>query len=55
MEEPHSLNFRVITTHFLGVRIFRKFTGATNISLIKMRFDDNAAKQLVNVVDLSIN
>ena len=24
--EPHSLNFRVITTNFLGVRIFRKFT-----------------------------
>ena len=26
MVEPHSSNFRVITTHFLGVRIFRKFT-----------------------------
>ena len=24
--EPHSSNFRVITTYFLGVRIFRKFT-----------------------------
>ena len=24
--EPHSSNFRVITTNFLGVRIFRKFT-----------------------------
>ena len=25
MEEPHSSNFRVITTNVLGVRIFRKF------------------------------
>ena len=28
--EPHSLNFRVITTNFLGVRIFRKFTVLEN-------------------------
>ena len=26
MVEPHRSNFRVITTNFLGVRIFRKFT-----------------------------
>ena len=26
MVEPHSSNFRVITTNFLGVRIFRKIT-----------------------------
>ena len=26
MIEPHSSNFRVITTNVLGVRIFRKFT-----------------------------
>ena len=26
MVEPHSSNFRVITTNCLGVRIFRKFT-----------------------------
>ena len=26
MVEPHSSNFKVITTNFLGVRIFRKFT-----------------------------
>ena len=26
MVEPHSSNFRVITTNFVGVRIFRKFT-----------------------------
>ena len=26
MVEPHSPNFRVITTNFLGVRIYRKFT-----------------------------
>ena len=26
MVEPHSSNFRVIKTNFLGVRIFKKFT-----------------------------
>ena len=26
MVEPHSSNFKVITTNVLGVRIFRKFT-----------------------------
>ena len=26
MVEPQSSNFRVVTTNFLGVRIFRKFT-----------------------------
>ena len=26
MVEPHSSNFRVITTNLLGVRILRKFT-----------------------------
>ena len=26
MEEPHSSNFRVVTTNILGVRIFRKIT-----------------------------
>ena len=29
MVEPHSSNVRVITTSFLGVRIFRKFTVLT--------------------------
>ena len=29
MVEPHSSNFRVITTNFLGVRIFKKFTVIT--------------------------
>ena len=29
MLEPHSSNFRVILTNFLGVRIFRKFTVKT--------------------------
>ena len=30
IEEPHSSNFRVITTIFWGVRIFRKFTVSTD-------------------------
>ena len=31
MVEPHSSNFRVITTNVLGVRIFRKFTVASAV------------------------
>ena len=34
MVEPHSSNFRVITTKVLGVRIFRKFTVDTNFTYI---------------------
>ena len=39
MAEPHISNFRVITTNFLGVQIFRKFTvveiyGASNNVLL---------------------
>ena len=30
MVEPHSSNFRVITTNFWGVQIFRKFTVSKN-------------------------
>ena len=33
MVEPHSSNFRVITTNFLGVWIFRKFTVYQNSSV----------------------
>ena len=33
MVAPHSSNFRVITTIFWGVRIFRKFTGVLTIAL----------------------
>ena len=32
MVEPHSSNFRVITTNSLGVRTFRKFTVGRNLS-----------------------
>ena len=31
MSEPHSSNFRVITTNFLGVRIFRQITVNTEL------------------------
>ena len=37
MVEPHSSNFRVITTNFLGVRIFRKFTVAILLVLLKTK------------------
>ena len=33
MAEPHSSNFRVITTNILGVRIYRKFTVFLSLSL----------------------
>ena len=36
MVEPHSSNFRVITTNFLGVRIFRKFT-VLRVNSLKFR------------------
>ena len=38
MVEPHSPNFRVITTNVLGVRIFRKFTVVLcEINFMKIR------------------
>ena len=40
MVEPHSSNFRVIRTNFLGVRIFRKFTVNRRI-LIEYSFKTN--------------
>ena len=33
MVKPHISNFRVITTNFLGVRIFRKFTVGDKLSV----------------------
>ena len=32
MVEPHSPNFRVITTNFLGVQIFRKFMACNSVN-----------------------
>ena len=34
MVEPHSSNFRVITTNFLGVRIFRKFMASCQWQIV---------------------
>ena len=34
MVEPHSSNFRVITTIILGVRIFREFTVLSELKVI---------------------
>ena len=39
MVEPHSSNFRVITTNFLGVRIFRKFTVPPLSSPVKIIYN----------------
>ena len=36
MVEPHSLNFRVITTNFWGVRIFRKFMVYVGLDFLVM-------------------
>ena len=38
MVEPHSSNFRVISTIFLGVQIFRKFTVNNNKNKKKVKF-----------------
>ena len=34
MVEPHSSNFRVITTNILGVRIFWKFTVVLTVMMV---------------------
>ena len=34
MVEPHSSNFRVITTNFWGVRIFRKFKYSIGVNVV---------------------
>ena len=39
MIEPHSSNFRVITTKFLGVRIFRKFTVVFSTGIAATKID----------------
>ena len=44
MVEPHSSNFRVITTNFFGVRIFRKFAVLCFITLFE-NLCDLKAKQ----------
>ena len=37
MVEPHSSNFRVITTNSLGVRIFRNITVVPDLSFLKLK------------------
>ena len=44
MVEPHSPNFRVITTNILGVRIFRKFTVHVSSCNEKMQRTINSLK-----------
>ena len=39
MVETHILNFRVITTNFFGVQIFRKFTVISGVTLLKCMND----------------
>ena len=45
MVEPHSSNFRVITTNFLGVRIFRKFTVVKMVHYILTRVTSEHLKR----------
>ena len=52
MVEPHSSNFRVITTNVLGVRIFRKFTTAYAFTSVSVGSGDYVvAKGEVRAVD----
>ena len=63
MVEPHSSNFRVIITIFLGVRIFRKFTVALYIMymyipvLISLMFQQAAVMDLptANLFQISVS
>ena len=49
MVEPHRSNFRVITTNFLGVRIFRKFTvGKDNYKLFFVIFQQSYGPWLMD-------
>ena len=44
MVEPHSYNFRVITTNILGGRIFRKFTVPDSVARL---FTDDIVYQQI--------
>ena len=53
MVEPHSLNFRLITTNVLGVRIFRKFNvlknlfqGRASVAMKRFRTETHMMKHL---------
>ena len=48
MVEPHSLNFRVITTHVLGVQIFRKFT----VLILSVAYFDRILQDFDSIVTL---
>ena len=39
MVEPHSSNFRVITTNFFSVRIFRKFTVSGDMGICTVSYE----------------
>ena len=53
MVEPHSSNFRVITTKFLGVRIFRKFTVTLAVDILStVKIQKNSDTQMFAVVNL---
>ena len=46
MVEPHSSNFRMIKTKFLGVRIFRKFTVDPEIRLLLKKQSDQGLRSM---------
>ena len=54
MVEPHSSNFRVITTNVLGVRIFRKFTVCEEL-FSNMKSDPKSFWGVINKLNTSRN
>ena len=57
MVEPHSSNFRVITTNFLSVRIFRKFSVcyAFSVSVVReVSLNKDSWKKLVPLILLKM-
>ena len=55
MVEPHSSNFRVITTNFWGVRIFRKFTVCMCWLLERKKYDDDDLMLSEGLKPFSVN
>ena len=51
MVQPHSSNFRVITTNILGVRIFRKFT----VILFSSRHQGPVVQSIVSLTKSLVN
>ena len=52
MVEPHSSNFRVITTNFFGVRIFRKFSTFSCVQCSRQSWHNWVEPQMMSLLHL---